>query len=1836
MTFNCNLPDPRLKSPLTSYQNLAILHKRAFQVREYRVYRRRRLKSNRIFVLSSQFGPLPFENLFQNLVSQFPSVNSLDLIAPALGFTSGVALYRSRLKSNRDSQFSDIGEWILFTSPTPFNRFVMLRCPSISFGGSELLEDVNGRLVKENRHFVKLNSGRIQVGGSEDGDDDMEEKLAYQRVCVSTEDGGVISLDWPANLDLATEHGLDTTILLIPGTAEGSMDKNIRLFVCESLKRGYFPVVMNPRGCAGSPLTTARLFSAADSDDICTAIQFINRARPWTTLMGVGWGYGANMLTKYLAEVGERTPLTAVTCIDNPFDLEEATRSSPHHIALDQKLTGGLVDILRSNKELFRGKAKGFDVEKALLSKSVRDFEQAISMISYGFDNIEEFYAKSSTRCMVGNVKIPLLFIQNDDGTVPLFSIPRSLIEENPFTSLLLCSCLPSRVIARGTSAISWYQHLAIQWLAAVELGLLKGRHPLLNDVDVTINPSKGLALVEGKISDKSDRVNKPLNRSQSNILNGYAVYPLKEKLEESDTLDSTDLRYRQGLHRNSKIGDKGLPQEVNAALEQTSSIDPELAKGEASSSHVERGQVLQTAQVVMNMLDVTMPGTLTEEQKEEVLTAVGGGEIVMKALQDVVPENVRAKLSTAVSEILHNQGTNLKLDGLLNVNEIPNVALGLKSKIQEKVRGHSSAGQYEDSYSSDERKRVDDLENNSNDNQVTLDNPAGGQESELQPSDTLQKQVNTGQSQPFTREGEISSSMEKDNIEWVEYQNEDTSLEWPGQHSDYNENGSDKGAMPDFPRVPESSSGTDDVTRDQHKMDEDSEVSRLDVIEDDNIQQNIEDDPKSSTDQNNTASTKTDHKMDEDSEVSRLDVIEDDNIQQNIEDDLKSSTDQNNTASTKTEEGFLYPEAASEAQPMERVGNDNLNQSSSDSSTFSVSQALQSLTGIDDSTQVAVNSIFGVIEGVITQIEVENDNKTNADGKNKIEDRRTDSMSKNQEVIDDRDSSMRIEENKNDQSSQSDMLDNLPLHQGRDQQNDARTRWAEMEKSIRSPDQFEGNSVGSSSEDGMVSHINKAGSGMREHLVSNKLLAEQLNKIRHFYDMPLFITTNPYNDPIYKEYFYKYVLSKMPNTKLLDLDKTTALFLDYIPEEEQWKFLEQSGNKEDSADDVSTREGVNKVIKTHSPSIAGTDEVIEPPYIIMDAEQQKEPIRDYDTVDKTNQKVVIGTDSSQQVRRLVKTIILGSLKVEVGRRLSAGNMKDLEPNLAGDMEHVANAVSLAASHSKNHIWFLDDEDYNSEKLGILNGECIVSAITSAVQETNYLRSVLPVGVVVGSNLAALRKFFDVVTVSGIDQSEFMALDQINHSVVINHVQLVETEVNQVLRNQSDQKYSVSKSRDGEKTELRKRSNDTIMVGAVTAALGASALLVHQQDSDKGTETSGTLFNSFEEKVNHQKEHDKLDEEISEKNPNVVTSLAEKAISVAGPVVPKKEGGEVDQERLVAMLAELGQKGGMLKLFGKIALLWGGMRGAMSLTDRLILILRIAERPLVQRILAFVCMVLVLWSPIVLPLLPTLVQSWATHNSSETAELICIIGLYSSIIILVMLWGKRIRGYEHPFEQYGLDFTSSSKIKNFLKGLIGGVMLILSIHSLNVLLGCARLSWPSTVSLFSSVFWTWIKVYGKLLLLVGQGIVTATGIALVEELLFRAWLPDEIATDLGYYQGIIISGLAFSLFQRSPWAIPGLWLLSIGLAGARERSEGSLSIPIGLRAGIIASNFVLQKGGFLRYQSIFPRWITGIPHPFQPFGGMVGLAFSLLFAIVLRPRQQPLHQTKTTTQEIRE
>lgn len=153
---------------------------------------------------------------------------------------------------------------------------------------------------------------------------------------------------------------------------------------------------------------------------------------------------------------------------------------------------------------------------------------------------------------------------------------------------------------------------LALQWLAAVELGLLKGRHPLLKDVDVAINPSKGIALVESRALHENGRVNKLLNVPNFDALGAHSLNLAKDIFEAGDT--------RAKIYSRSKQESKGL-RPAKDSLGQSSSIDAQLVREEVTNpDDGEMGQVLQTAKVVMNMLDATIPNTLTEEQKKKVI----------------------------------------------------------------------------------------------------------------------------------------------------------------------------------------------------------------------------------------------------------------------------------------------------------------------------------------------------------------------------------------------------------------------------------------------------------------------------------------------------------------------------------------------------------------------------------------------------------------------------------------------------------------------------------------------------------------------------------------------------------------------------------------------------------------------------------------------------------------------------------------------------------------------------------------------------------------------------------------------------------------------------------------------------------------------------------------------------------------------------------------------------------------------------------------------------------------------------------------------------------------
>lgn len=187
-----------------------------------------------------------------------------------------------------------------------------------------------------------------------------------------------------------------------------------------------------------------------------------------------------------------------------------------------------------------------------------------------------------------------------------------------------------------------------MQWFSAVELALLKGRHPLLNDVDITITPPKSLAIIDERsekdisaedrmqrVSDSNKHKKKRrefLKLENSNASSDIVMFPIS-------SLPGQDDHPYKG---NSELGETRAGDHLNGTTEtQESSLVKGSEEGEDDLTDSENSQALGAASVLLNMLDFTMPGTLDDEQKNKVLTTAVSCSTInspMALIFDILP----------------------------------------------------------------------------------------------------------------------------------------------------------------------------------------------------------------------------------------------------------------------------------------------------------------------------------------------------------------------------------------------------------------------------------------------------------------------------------------------------------------------------------------------------------------------------------------------------------------------------------------------------------------------------------------------------------------------------------------------------------------------------------------------------------------------------------------------------------------------------------------------------------------------------------------------------------------------------------------------------------------------------------------------------------------------------------------------------------------------------------------------------------------------------------------------------------------------------------------------
>ena len=141
-----------------------------------------------------------------------------------------------------------------------------------------------------------------------------------------------------------------------------------------------------------------------------------------------------------------------------------------------------------------------------------------------------------------------------------------------------------------------------------------------------------------------------------------------------------------------------------------------------------------------------------------------------------------------------------------------------------------------------------------------------------------------------------------------------------------------------------------------------------------------------------------------------------------------------------------------------------------------------------------------------------------------------------------------------------------------------------------------------------------------------------------------------------------------------------------------------------------------------------------------------------------------------------------------------------------------------------------------------------------------------------------------------------------------------------------------------------------------------------------------------------------------------------------------------------------------------------------------------------------------------------------------------------------------------------------------------------------------------------------------------NALALAFGVGLAEELIFRAWLWQELELLFGSSSAIAGQAMVFSVIHTrfNLGLMPmlglliGLFLLGLCLAMLRRLDGGSLWGCIGLHGGLVGGWFLVQNG-LLQLSPDTPAWLVG-PGGMNanPLGGAV--AISTLLGLLLLQR----------------
>ncbi|WP_333874642.1 hydrolase [Methylobacter sp.] len=261
----------------------------------------------------------------------------------------------------------------------------------------------------------------------------------YRRERLITPDHDFIDIDYCG-------YGNRPLIMLIHGLTGSSQSEYIKGLQSTLLKQGFRSAAINFRGCSGQSNNRARSYHSGETEDIHFLYQTLRQREPETPIAVVGFSLGGNVVLKWLGEHGDRLKLFAAVAVSVPLQLDICAT----------KLDNGFAKCYRGNllkdlKVYMHVKLQHLEnigqSEEAAKIKALGDLSAINSFWQYddrvvaklhGFNDVHDYYRRSSSRQYLKSISVPTLLIQAVDDPFMTTEVLPGPNEISPYVHLEL------------------------------------------------------------------------------------------------------------------------------------------------------------------------------------------------------------------------------------------------------------------------------------------------------------------------------------------------------------------------------------------------------------------------------------------------------------------------------------------------------------------------------------------------------------------------------------------------------------------------------------------------------------------------------------------------------------------------------------------------------------------------------------------------------------------------------------------------------------------------------------------------------------------------------------------------------------------------------------------------------------------------------------------------------------------------------------------------------------------------------------------------------------------------------------------------------------------------------------------------------------------------------------------------------------------------------------------------------------------------------------------------------------------------------------------------------